>query len=207
MTGSSSLVSDLERAVVRIESGSSVEVVVSVANQSGSYKDVDLLWGWVGALISLAIILWSPWSFSPNYVLGNVVIGGFISWLLSRHVSPLRRLFTTRSRRQAQVEQAARLDFLKSGVDATSARTGILVYLSRFERRLVLVADRGATRQIPAAQFQRWQTEYGTSPDLNSLLLALRKLLDAMAEPLAHFLPRGAHDTDELDNRPRLESV
>lgn len=203
----SRIVERLESAVREIESESSAEIVVSLARVSGRYGDVDLLCGGLCGLAVLGIILWSRWSFHPDYVLLNVIMGGLLGWVLSRKLLAVRRLLTTSARRQAQVENAARLEFLEAGVDQTRARTGILIYLSTLERRITLVPDREVARQVGEQELSRWRTEFGERRDQDGLLEALAALLEAMKPALSRCLPRVADDRDELDNRVRIAPV
>jgi putative membrane protein len=207
MSQPSAIVDRLESAIARLEARSSAEVVVSVAARSGKYGDVDLLWGWLVGLAVLAMILWSPWSFHPDFILLNVILGGLIGWFLSRRLPAARRLLTTEARRQCQVEQACALEFLKAGVDGTRGRSGILIYASGMERRLALRLDRGAASTVPAEVVRDWLERFGAAPGLERLLESLPEALEALAEPLSRHIPSTTLDTDELKNQLRQETT
>lgn len=200
------MIERLELAVVSLEARTSAEVVISAAPQSGRYGDVDLLWGWICGLVALSVILWGPWSFHPDFVLVNVIFGGLVGWLASRRLPALRRLLTTPGRRARQVEEAARLEFLLAGVDRTSSRTGILVHVSRLERRLTVVLDRAVEGRLPASVAEGWLKQYGQAPSGKALLDQVPDLLSAMADSLASHLPPVAGRVDELENRPRIRA-
>jgi putative membrane protein len=198
------IVDRLEKAVLAIEAASSAEVLVSIVPKSGSYGDVDLLWGWLLGLTTLGIILWSPWSFHPDFILLNVLLSSFLGWIASRHWSAMRRLLTTRKRRLAQLDAAARLDFLARRGDTTRDRTGILVFVSRLERGIALVPDRGVSEALPADILSGWRDTGQAPRDLAHLISSLQQLLGGMAAPLAEHLPRREDDIDELENRPHV---
>jgi putative membrane protein len=204
MSQPQAFVDSLEAAIAALESQSSAEIVIAIVPSSGRYSDVDLLWGWLAGLATLALILWSPWPFHPDFVLLNVVFVSLLGWFASRHSSLMRRLLTTRARRSAQLQRDARLEFLRAGVDRTRERTGLLLYLSRFERGIALVPDQGLAEKLPAELLAQWQGRFGAAPNLKTLLDWLPQLLEEMREPLALHLPARADDIDELANRPRL---
>ncbi len=202
MTDSSSFVSELERSVAEIETKSSAEIVFAFADHSGDYSYADLWWGIFCALITLAVLVWSHWVFHPDLILLNVLVSFVLGWFLSRKWPAMRRVMTTTSRRAVQVREASEIQFLALGVDQTKARTGILVYVSRFERALVVRPDRLVQALIPAETFEAWQRRFGTAKDVERLLNDLPSLLAALKLPLALHLPRGIDDINELPDRP-----
>lgn len=187
-----------------LEETSSAEVLISIVPHSGSYGDVDLLWGWLLGLTTLGVILWSPWTFHPDFILLNVLFASLVGWLASRHWTFLRRLLTRRVRQVAQVDAAARLDFLARRGDTTRERTGLLIFVSRLERCIAIVPDRGVVERVPAEVVARWREAGHAEGGLSDLLARLPRLLESLKEPLALYLPRGADDVDELENRPHV---
>lgn len=173
-------------------------MVVVVAPRSGSYADVDLMWGILAGLAALAYILHGPVLFSPELVVVNVLLVGALVWWLSRRSEPMRRLLTTASRRRAQVEEAARSVFVTRGLGATRQRTGILIYLSLLEREAVLHPDYGAQGRIPGADWNEVRACLTPEAPEDGLFKALAML----EEKLAERLPRGTEDRDELPDEP-----
>lgn len=196
------LLKDLEKSIESIESNSSAEVMVSVHETSADYTDVDLIWGIFFGLSVLAYKIWSPHSFDPDWVLFNVVLCGAFGFVLSRWLGPLRRLWLTTARIERNVRQAALAQFLELGVNGTREQTGLLLYVSRFERRLSLVPDVGLKKQLSPTFWDEVNQSLGRPSSDGELLANISAILDRVKKPLQKHFPRQEDDIDELPNRP-----
>ena len=93
---------------------------------------------------------------------------------------------------------AAQALFQAREIGLTRLHTGVLVYASRLEGLVVVLADRAAQ---DAVGIEAWrertlelQAAFADGRSAAPFALALARL----AEPLAHALPRRADDQDEL---------
>jgi putative membrane protein len=185
-------------AVKEIEGQSSAEVVVAVRGASGSYRDVDYLFGFAAALAMLGVLLFDSHPFAiEGMPLG--VVGAFVAGAaLSANVLPLRRLLTTAARRESATRQAAKAAFVDLGISRTRGRSGILVFVSLFERQVAAVPDVGidAAKLGPAWTSQLAVLEGALARDVSvgGFLDALR----AIGPVLGAGLPRQADDVNEL---------
>jgi putative membrane protein len=195
------------RAVEEAEGNTSAEVVVAIHPQSGQYRDVDYLFGGLVALAGLLFIVFNPWTLHPAYLL-PVELGVLfaIGSLGCSVCPPLRRLLTTRKRREAQSRAQAATLFVEEGVANTRARTGVLVYLSLLERQVEVIADVGITNGV---QPEAWSAcrfelkEIARAPDVGQALLdGIARLGTVLSAPL----PPGEDNPDEIPNRPRTKS-
>lgn len=194
----------VETAVTRIEQHTDAEIVVVASARSGTYRDAAAIFGAGAALLTLVFLLFSPFVFSPLMIpLELVIIGLVTAWIA--HRSPLLlRVLTTSSRRRQQVESAAAAAFHEEAVHATRRRTGILVYLSALEDRVVLIPDLALEARIPGAEFNA--IEWGTGRDrraprdLDHFLAGL----DKVGEVLAQHIPAEDENPNEIENRPRI---
>ena len=94
--------------------------------------------------------------------------------------------------------------FYEAGIANTNAEMGVLVYVSLFERRLELIADRGVLQAVPSQEWNECLFELhqaGRDPELDGMLKALR-LLGAL---LAAYLPASDDNPNELPDMPRFE--
>jgi putative membrane protein len=134
---------------------------------------------------------------SAAYDRGPALAGAGIALAVSA-VPGLERALATRARRREAVERAARASFVERGVGLTRERTGVLVYFSRLEREVVVVADKGVTDLVApeawreaCAALERVAVEGGGTAALASALRCFGALL-------AKSLPRRADDVNEL---------
>jgi len=112
-------------------------------------------------------------------------------------VPGLRRLLTPKRSLLASAERAAKAAFTTLGIEKTSGRSGLLVYVALFERTAVLVPDRGLTQPALAAALsgigERLAGAVGQL-DLEGFLAALARL----GPTCAVSLPRRPDDENEL---------
>ncbi len=160
-------------AVEEIRPRTSAVFVVELRSSSGSYRDTALLFGAAVAWLGLIVILCiphavHPWSV-PLDVLGLFLLA---AWLCSR--SRLRRWLTTRRRRHRQARIAAYAHFVEEGIVHTRGAQGVLVYWSRLERHVEIVADVGVLTRVPP---QEW----------NAQVFALRRV-PRQPHPGTHFV-------------------
>ena len=110
---------------------------------------------------------------------------------------PVRRALTTRRVRYEQVQVAARAAFVDHNVHMTRARTGVLVFVSWFERRVIVVADVG----VPLDEIaDRWEAlaerlDGAIKKGNPETFLSSLRYFGAV---LAEVLPRSPDDENEL---------
>ncbi len=179
-----------------IESGTGAEVVATVCVRSGHYRHADYL---VGALFSLGALLFYLLYPEPLFddIAVVLVVASFVVGTLFSHAwSGLRRLLVSRKVLDEAVHKSALASFVEQGITNTSGRTGVLVYVSLFEKRAKVIADSG----IPVARLgDRWTAA------VREIEVSARKGADAFATALlalgpilAEAVPRAADDVNEL---------
>jgi putative membrane protein len=197
---------DAVKGVVKeIEQQTSAEIVVAVRPESGYYRAADLYAGGVLAFAALCVFLYHPHPFDFTFLPFELLIAFGVGMLLSMGIPPLRRLLSTRRVRTENVETAGRAAFVEHNVHMTSARTGVLVYVSWFERRVIVLADVG----VPLDEIgDRWtalavrlhQAVLKGNPE--TFLSSLRYFGAVLAE----VLPRAPEDENELPDEVQEEA-
>lgn len=189
-------------AIAAVEQQTAAEVVVAVRKTSGHYRHTDYLLGSLCALVGLLVFLFHPAPFEEDlFPVAELAL--FLTGVaLSVAISPLRRLLTSGSLRSSNVATAGRAAFYELGIGRTRQRTGILVYVSLFEREALVLADSGvepeklgegwseAVRMIEASVREGGMAQ---------LLAGLGRL----GAPLGKALPRAADDVNELPDEVR----
>jgi putative membrane protein len=151
----------LDALVVRLESATGIQVVPAIVGKADSYAEVPWkAFGVAAAFTSLALVasdrLRPDWVTATTAVLhATIVLGvGAVCTLLAAFVPPIGRLLLHRRRTEIEVRQYAESVFLRHGLFATRGRTGLLVLVSLFERRIEVIADTGFTGRVSAAEWQ-----------------------------------------------------
>ena len=205
-------------AVTAAEAHSSGEIVTILADQSDGYEDIALIWAALIALLALAAL-----SIAPQFYLGLIdrLLGGWDTqwqpgalfalaagvvtikfagtWLILRW-RRLRFALVPVPIKHARVRARA-LGFYRVGAEnRTTGQTGVLIYLSRAERRAEIVTDPVITAEIPAS-------EWGAAMAAMLGHVGDNRIADGMVEAIAkigtvltHHFPRAAHDVNELPN-------
>lgn len=204
----------LAAAVAEAEAGTSGEIVVVIARRSHAYPEAVWRAGALGALLALAFAS-SVFAFYDGWGLGWLHQGWGVAVLtlgagaavagLAAVWPAFRRRLVGEGALAAAVHARALQAFTTEEVFATGSRTGILLYLSLFEHRIEVLADKGISAVVPA---EAWG-------DLVALVrkgIVEDRLADALREAIAKGgalladagLQRPPDDTDELPNRLRL---
>ncbi len=132
---------------------------------------------------------WMPVDTLAAFALGSVA---------SAFLPAVRRLLTSRSLMRKNVAVAARSAFVELGVSRTSGRSGMLVFVSMFERRVEVVPDIGIDTAVLGPAFadavRALDASLRKGDRFQRFVLALR----ALGPILGHALPRRADDVNEL---------
>jgi putative membrane protein len=193
---------EVAAAIRAIESATSAEVVVAVRARSGHYRHTDYLVGFALSFAALLVFLFDSHEFEIDWMPVDTLVAFALGTLLSAGVPPLRRFFTSRKLMRANVATAARAAFVELKIARTSGRSGILVFVSKFERRVEVVPDIGVDPVVLGPAF---------ADAVDALDAALRsrasfpKFLDALRSlgpVLGKALPRLEGDVNELPDEP-----
>jgi putative membrane protein len=187
------------------------EIVPYVVGACDDYPEADwkavvcgaLLGGGGGVAVNFLGGFWggSPWLWSAlpaalaaaAALIGVRASDGLRRWLVADAVLDLR------ARRRAAVA------FLDDEVFATRDRTGILIFVALFERRVVVLGDAGINRAVPAGAWQRVVADLvdgiRAKRPAQALIAAIGECGRLLEEHRVSIAPE---DTDELENRLRL---
>lgn len=194
--------------VAALEARTGTQVVTAVVGRSDAYPEAPwrafALGAAATALVSAVGALFSSQWQSGESALNHAVVilgSGAALALLTMVYPPLARLFTDRLRRDFEVTQFAQSLFFSRGLDRTRGRIGVLLLISLFERKVILLPDGGFEGHVHPAEWQ-------AITDRITLLLSRRDVgfaLQAGLEGLeALLLERGFNTAgaaeDELPN-------
>ena len=195
---------NLTQCVSEIEKATDVELVLIVRGRSGDYRHADYLFGVILSFLGLLFLLFSPFEFHHYWVAVDVALLFAIGAYLSSRSNAIRRLLTTTKSRETAARVQAAAMFYEAGIANTTAEMGLLVFLSLFERRLELIADRGVLKGVPALEWNQMMFELhelGRNPDPETLQSGLARL----GVLLAQHLPATGENPNELADAPRFE--
>ncbi|HWZ91391.1 MAG TPA: hypothetical protein VNW92_21160 [Polyangiaceae bacterium] len=186
-------------SVRSVEAQTSAEVVVAVRKRSGQYGVLAYHFGAGVAALVVAYLLVAP----EVYGVGAIALDGLLAFalgaVLAANFDTLRRLLSRSSTLSQNVNSAARAAFFDLGISRTSGRNGILVYVSLFERRCVVLTDIGID---PAQLEPSWHSTKGALEQAvkGRDWSAFRQALESLGPVLGRVHPRSDDDVNELSD-------
>ncbi len=203
---------DLKSAIAEAEKETCCEYLMAVATRSAAYDRAAGWWSLAGALFGLVLAGsvdhlnhpvgdWSHLASVPFFSAFLGVVGGFLAFsLISRSLAPMLLLFATRSEQDVAVEKAATHLFGKHQISHTDQRNGVLFYISLAERKLVVLADRGA-KEVLGTEGLAEITARGTQALAEGKHgEAFQLALQETKARLKEAFPGHPDDQDELEN-------
>lgn len=196
----------LKDLISTIEARTGVQVLAAVVEKSDSYPEAPwkafALAAGVSALgITIQALLDPPW-ITPSHVaiLALVVLGaGATAALLATLLPPFGRWFTPSMRREAEVDQYARSLFLEREMFRTPNRAAVLLLVSLFERKVVILPDSGVATRIPPPRLAEVVTRMASYLSRGERLQALLNGLAGLHDLLIAAGFSGASDApDEI---------
>ncbi len=207
--------SDLARvkgAVNEAEKNTSGEIVPFVVDMSDTYEVAEWRAGVLFGVVALGVFilarqltnLWMPFDFVEMALV--VMLAAAAGALLAHLVPWFQRLFTGRHLLTVRVHQRAAEAFLSEEVFDTRDRTGILIFLSLHERRVVVLGDSGINAKVKPSDWDGIVhmiidgIKKGAPAD--GLVSAIRECGRLLEQ---HGVRRRADDKDELKDNLRIE--
>jgi putative membrane protein len=145
----------LDRLIAEAEKRTKTQIVLAVIKRSDSYAELPWKAFALGASIAgLSVFLPGPpfadWSqrITALAAAAAILAGGAVFALLTVFARRFARIFLSSHRAGTEVRQYAESLFLSRELFSTGGRTGILLLVSLFERRVVLLPDRGLSNRL-----------------------------------------------------------
>lgn len=196
----------IKASVEKAEKHTSGEIVPMIVSRSYHYPMSDVIGG---------ILFAFPLSLIATYFLGGWLwIGHYNMWLflgiitvlfvifhrIVKSVDSLKRLFISDREIGEEVEEAAITGFFREGLYRTRDETGILIFISVFERRVWILADRGINEKVKQGQWNEIVTKIVEGIKNNNQANAICDAVDNMGRMLKEHFPIKTDDTNELKN-------
>lgn len=200
--------------VAALEARTGAQVVAAVVGKADSYPEAPWKAFALGAsAAALALALWqlagNGWV-ADSALAAHVLIipgSGALLALLATLFLPVARLFVDAARREGEVMQFAQALFFRRGLDRTHARVGILLLVSLFERRVVILADEGFDGRIAASDWKALTSRIALLLRHAGTASAVRAGLDAMLALLLERGYRGPGAGNELPDMLELKDA
>jgi putative membrane protein len=122
----------------------------TVVERSDPHPAADWLAALCFVLVGSSLLAaWIPWS-HPALVLLAQLAMGVVGFGLARALPDFKRLFVFEDRATAVAQEQAFQEFYANDLHKTEAATGVLLFVSLFEHRVIILADEGIDSKVDA---------------------------------------------------------
>lgn len=145
-------------AVAAAEGKSSGEIVPYVVEQSDAYEDACWRAALLGAFLALGIMVllrrytnaWLPEFTTIAFI---VVVAAGAGFILTDLIPAVTRLLAGKALLDLRVSQRAAEAFIAEEIFNTRDRTGILIFISLRERRVLVIGDAGINAKVKPTEW------------------------------------------------------
>jgi putative membrane protein len=193
-------------AVEKAEKSTAGEIVCMVHSASYHYPMSDVI-GAAALALPAALALTPPvggwlWIGTQNmWVFLSILVPAFIlgHWVV-KHIPWLKRIFISKREIAEEVEEAAVTSFFKHSLYRTKDGTGILIFISVFERKVWVLADSGINAKVSDDHWRSVVAGITEGIRNNQAAAAICIAVDTIGRTLAEHFPVAPDDTNELEN-------
>jgi len=196
----------IETVVAAMEKRTAAEIVCMIVSSSYHYAMANVL-GATAFALPLALLathflggwLWigtqNMWLFLGLFA----IFFALLHWIVGR-CPTLKRLFISQREINEEVEEAAVTGFFRQGLYRTRDANGVLLFISVFEHKVWLLADKGIDDKVSQKEWNHLVgcitrgIRKGQSAD------AICKAIQEIGDLLQTHFPIKPGDTDELKN-------
>ncbi len=195
----------LYETIEDIENNSLVEVVAIIRQQSEKYRDVGFLVSSVLTALFYTILIFIPVEIDPYLIYLSTLIFFLIVFFIYMGIPFLHRLFIPNKRIDRAVELLSRAIFQKGGIRFTKEKIGVLFFVSIFEKRVVILPDRGAQMSVPQEEWDKLQMQFDKIFDTEDASESFLKVLSSAKEIFAKYIPPVEDDINELPDNLKVD--
>lgn len=193
----------LASVIQQIEQKTSGELRLVLVRRSSPLGPV-LVEAWLMLIILILFVFLSfrlelALDFRWWWILGAMVGTMPAGWFVSKWPWLQRRLLTQDEINQS-VNQRAELEFYREGLGKTEAKTGVLLFLSLFEKRAIVLADKGIHQKIEQAEWEKVVAMIVGAGRDGRWCQHLEEALRECGSLLIQHFPAVAGDRNELSN-------
>jgi putative membrane protein len=189
----------IEALIAKIEQDTASELVTVIYTKSSNYTAFRMGWATTLSLVSV-VLLDLRFPFVP--VLELFATEGLLAvlyyWILG--YSPLLKLIVPHWAKAQAVHDKVRLLFLELGVTETRDRSGIIIFLSEFERRVEILGDRGIYEYLGESAWKALTSELTSAIRRGTAFDGLKNILEKLGTQLIAKFPARTDDVNELPN-------
>ena len=189
----------IEAAVKQAEAKTSGEIVFAAAEASANYQHATLQGAIIGMAAAAAVYLMIPVAHTTTALLWTEVLSFAVCYALLPRL-PWRRWIISGAEMDARVQEAALMQFYASGLHRTRESNGVEIYLSLFEREVVVIGDRGIHEKMGDSHWQAIRDLIIDGIKKGDARGGICAAIEECGDTLARYFPPRADDVNELSD-------
>lgn len=191
---------ELVKCVMDVEKKTSGEIVPVIASSSYDYPRASHLGGLLLGVLSAVCIAMlldreDMWVFLALFLAAYLLFSRLLS-----AIPELKMPFITKREMREEVEEAALTSFFVNGLHRTRDLTGIIIYVSVYERQVQILADKGINDKVNPAVWDEVVADISKGIKEGKAGEALCRGVKRCGELITENFPVKHDDTDELPN-------
>ncbi len=190
----------ISEAVKAAESTTSGEIVFAVTEASAHYHHELIQANIVGTIAATALYMGLPFNHAIGILLWTQLVSFALLYAILPHLS-LRRRFIPSREMDARVQEAAFIEFYSSGLYRTREANGILIYLSLFEKRVVVIGDRGIHEKMGSQHWDDARDKIIEGIKQGRAREGICAAVQSCGDALAKHFPHRPDDVNELPDQ------
>jgi putative membrane protein len=190
----------IEAAIKNAESATSGEIVFAVAQTSGRYLHATIQGALIGMAVVTAVFLMLPFAHTPTTLLWTEFISFAVFYSALPHL-PWRRWIISKQEMDNRVREAAYMQFYSSGLYKTRESNGIEIYLSLFEREVVVIGDQGIHAKMGNPHWDNVRDLIIRGIREGNVCGGICEAIDSCGKALAEYFPPRPDDINELSDK------
>jgi len=190
----------VEEEIAAAEKRTVGEIAVVVVERSDAHPAAS----WISALLTLVlgtVLLapWLPWDVPAELLAAQLLLGA-LGYGLARALPGYKRVFVREGRATEMAEEQAFQEFYRHGLHETAEKTGVLLFVSLLERRVVVLGDASIDAAAPPATWVGTRDAVLEGVRAGALRDGLSQAVRRMGDVLAERFPWKEGDRNEVPN-------
>lgn len=186
-------------AIHRAESQTTGELVTVIARASDDYLYIPVLWAALLALLTPGLLMMFPLDLDYVQIYQAQVAVFFVAVLLFR-LPVLKMRLIPKFVKIRRASRVAREQFIQQNLHHTAARTGVLIFVSRAEHYVEIIADKGINDVVPDDAWDKVVVDFVAKVKSGEVADGFLVAIDDCGKLLAEHFPGKADDENELPN-------
>jgi putative membrane protein len=196
----------IEQAVIDAEKLTSAEIIPVVVRASSSYAQVPVTLTLLGVILFLTVFdsmeFEDQWGVPIKILIFCVVGFATTFFALPRlaRFDAIKRWLSPRALELECVTRRAKVEFFQNCLHETAGQTGVLIYISLLERRVMVLADKKIAAHFPPETWQKVVDHIVLAIKNKQMGEGLKTAIASVADLLTGPFPIASNDSNELPN-------